>query len=101
MNQSKYLIPILLITLVLVVLALTIYSTFQVGSLKPTPAIPSNSYPPSSPTSIPEGASQYYDQAHITDGIIVFGIIITLIILFDIAWGRRMSLRSLRISPGR
>jgi len=100
MNQSKYLIPILLITLVLVVLALTIYSTFQVGSLRPTAAISTNSSPPSSPASIPAGASQYPDQAHITDGIIVFGIIITVIILFDIAWGRRMSLRPLQ-KPGR
>jgi len=93
MNQSKYLIPILLIVLVLAVLALTIYSTFQVGRLKPTPAIPTSSHPLSSSTHIPEGVSLYPDQVHITDGIIVFGIIITVIILFDIAWGRRMSFR--------
>lgn len=91
MNQSKYLIPILLIVLILAVLALTIYSTFQVGRLKPSAAIPTSSL--SSSTNIPEGAAQYPDQVHITDGIIVFGIIITVIILFDIAWGRRMSFR--------
>jgi hypothetical protein len=101
MNQSKYLIPILLITLVLVVLTVTIYSTFQVGALKPTSTISSTSLQSSSPAKTPEGASQYPDQAHITDGILVFGIIVTLIILFDLAWGRRMSLRSLRKPPGR
>lgn len=101
MNPSKYLIPILLIMLILAVLASTIFYTFQVGSIKPAPATSPN--PNSIPSSItgPKPEERYPDQAHITDGIILFGLIIVATILFDIAWGRRMTIRSPRKPPGR
>jgi hypothetical protein len=42
-----------------------------------------------------ETASQYPGQTHITDGVIVFGIIIVAIILIGLAWGRWMTTRRL------
>jgi hypothetical protein len=101
MNPSKYLIPILLILLLIAVLTSTIFYTFRVGSIKPEPAASVN--PNSTASSIPgpKPEDQYPDQAHITDRIILFGLIIMAIILFDIAWGRQMTNRSVPKPPRR
>jgi len=99
MNPSKYLIPILLILLILAVLTSTIFYTFQVGSLQPAAA--TSTHPNSTSTLAPKPEDRYPDQAHITDGIALFGLIIVAIILFDIAWGRQMTIRSVPKPPGK
>ena len=101
MNPSKYLIPILLTMLILAVLTSTIFYTFQVGSFQPAAAAIAN--PNSSSSSIPgpRPEDRYPDQVHITAGITLFGLIILAIILFDIAWGRQMTFRSLPKTPGK
>ena len=98
MNPSKYLIPVLLIVLILAVLTSTIFYTFQVGTVKPAPATSAN---PNSSSSItgPRPEERYPDQAYITDGITLFGSIIVAILLFDIAWGRRMTTRAASKHP--
>ena len=101
MNPSKYLIPILLIILILAVLTSTIFYTFQVGSFKPAPATSPNPNSTSSSITGPKPEDRYPDQVHITDGITLFGLIIVAIILFDIAWGRQMTTRSLLKPPSK
>ena len=100
MNRSKYLIPSLLIILVLAVLASAIFHTFQVGNLKQLTETTSKAQPTPSAYSYAEEAAEYPGQAHITDGILVFGIIIVGILLFDIAWGGRTSQQRMP-KPGR
>jgi hypothetical protein len=90
---SQYILATLLIFLILLTFAASVFYTFTVG--KPGPALPPSPTfdPTSSATPLPPPASQYADQVHITDGVIVMGIIIVAIILFAAAWGRRMALR--------
>jgi len=101
MNPSKYLIPILLILLLIAVLTSTIFYTFQVGSFQLVPATSANSNSTASSVPGPKPEDRYPDQAHITDGITLFGLIIMAIILFDIAWGRQMTNRSVPKPPRR
>jgi hypothetical protein len=83
--------PALLITFILLALVASVFYTMAVGTTKPTPTISKipNQTPFTTPMPLP--APQYPDQAYITDGIIVFGIINVAIIIFGIALGRRMA----------
>jgi hypothetical protein len=100
MNRSTYIIPtlvILLILLILAVLTSTIYYTYSIGRIKPAAAIPSNSASFSASSNTPlKLADRYPDQAHITDGILLFGMIIVAVILFDTAWGWQIRPRKAR-----
>jgi hypothetical protein len=91
MNRSTYIIPtvvILLILLILAVLTSTIYYTYTIGQIKP--AAETLLYPGSSSASSNPPlklADRYPDQVHIMDGILLFGMVIVAVILFDTAWG--------------
>jgi hypothetical protein len=90
-RQFPYIfVPILLILLLLCAFMASAYYTFAVGSYRPTPTATMNLHlkPPSAQT--PALASEYPDQAHITDGIMLWGIITTAIIIVGVFYGRRM-----------
>lgn len=92
-QTSHTILSALLIFLILLTFTASVFYTFIVG--KPGPALPPTPTfdPTSSATPLPPPASQYADQVHITDGLIVMGISIVAIILFGAAWGRRMAIR--------
>jgi hypothetical protein len=97
----QYTLLVLLIPLVLVAFLATVIYTFRVGTIVPTPT-PSVSPTTTSPSSTPvaESEARYPDQAYITDGIIIFGVIIVAIVLFGVAHGNRVAIRGLP-KPGR
>jgi hypothetical protein len=100
MNRSTYIIPtlvILLILLILAVLTSTIYYTYSIGRIKPATATTANpgSTSTSSNTAL-KPADRYPDQVHITDGILLFGMVIVAVILFDTAWGWQIRPRKVR-----
>jgi hypothetical protein len=100
MNRSTYIIPtlvILLILLILAVLTSTIYYTYSIGRIKSVEAIPLNPGSPStSPNTPVKLADRYPDQVHIMDGILLFGMVIVAVILFDTAWGWQIQPRKRR-----
>jgi hypothetical protein len=89
---SHIFVPILLIFLLVVAFVASEYYTFAVGSLKPAPTATLNFHLKRTTTPTPALASEYPDQAHITDGIMLWGIIITAIIIVGIFYGRRMTM---------
>jgi hypothetical protein len=89
----QYFLTALFIFLVLAALVAGAIYTFAVGTPLSTPTASVNPKPTSSIMPEPQPPPQYPDQARITDGVIVLGIIIVAIILFGIAWGRRMTIR--------
>jgi hypothetical protein len=92
-RQLSYIfVPILLIFLLVVAFIASEYYTFTVGTPKPTPTATMNFHLRLPTTQTPSLASEYPDQAHITDGIVLWGIIITAIIIVGIFYGRRMTM---------
>jgi hypothetical protein len=89
---SYILVPILLIFLLMVAFVASEYYTFAVGSPRPTPTATMNFHLKPPATQTPSLASEYPDQAHITDGIFLWGIIIAAIIIVGIFYGRRMKM---------
>ena len=89
----QYFITALFIFLILAALLIGAIYTFAVGEPQPTPTPTVNLNPAYTLTVLPEPAAQFPDQARITDGIIILGMIIVAIILFGIVWGRRMTIR--------
>jgi hypothetical protein len=87
---SNIFVPILLIFLLVVAFIASEYYTFTVGSLKPMPTATLNLHIKRTTTPTLDLASEYPDQAHITDGIILWGIITTAIIIVGVFYGRRM-----------
>jgi polyferredoxin len=90
---SYIFLPIFLIILLVVTFIASAYYTFAIGAPRPTPtpAVEIKSQLSSSPTPTPDLASQYADQAHFTDGILLWGIIIGAIIIVGVFYGRRMT----------
>jgi hypothetical protein len=85
-------VPILLILLFLAVFTASVSYTFVVGRPpKPTTTAVINSLPGSSATPTPAAAAQYFDQAHIMDGIILWGIIIGATIVVGVFYAGRMT----------
>ncbi|MGD0879617.1 MAG: hypothetical protein ABSA01_15915 [Anaerolineales bacterium] len=93
MNNRRFshiFVPILLIFLLAVAFVASEYYTFTVGSLKPAPTATLNIHLKRTTTPTLAPASEYPDQAHITDGILLWGIIIIAIIIIGVFYGRRM-----------